>query len=488
MQSRKWVLEPESEYRFELDPGASLSITARLLPVVRGTAEVFGAELAPKRAYVFAQECKAAVFTWEGCQLEMSNLVSVALAQYVSDETNMWPCANLHILFEKMRIRARQAQRGSPLPAGRSEPRPDPPRLLVLGQENSGKTSVCKILSNYAVRTGLARSPLVVNLDPGEGAWTVPGTLSACPISTPILTSTPASPFGSTATSAPTATTSTALVPLVHWFGHTETRRNGKLVDHLIRRLAASVDTRLGHDPKSRLSGVIIDAPGSFSVASATSSPTDVKHPLVKACVDAFHVNHIVVIGNEKLYVEMQRMFPKQSGVSVIKIPKSGGAVELDFAYRERVHSYQMRAYMYGFQFELPQGVTEAMLGADTLHNLTLAPHSSSISFDDLKLFRVGGTDSMAPSSALPIGGSRIVSEIQPTPVDPSLPGSGLLNAVLALLSPSPSGTEQTLTDRDVAGFLVVTAIDITGRKMTILAPTTGSLAGRTALVGSLEW
>lgn len=66
----------------------------------------------------------------------------------------------------------------------------------------------------------------------------------------------------------------------------------------------------------------------------------------------------------------------------------------------------------------------------------------------------------MAPSSALPIGAQRVVSEMQPVLIDPAQPGSGLLNAVIALLT--PASTEQAeratdkLVDRDVAGFLVV--------------------------------
>lgn len=64
------------------------------------------------------------------------------------------------------------------------------------------------------------------------------------------------------------------------------------------------------------------------------------KYSLVKACVDAFNsacvrhmsywhtltgiaVNVILVVGHEKLNVEMQRMFGQD--LTVVKIPKSGG-------------------------------------------------------------------------------------------------------------------------------------------------------------------
>lgn len=66
----------------------------------------------------------------------------------------------------------------------------------------------------------------------------------------------------------------------------------------------------------------------------------------------------------------------------------------------------------------------------------------------------------MAPSSALPIGAARVVSEMQPLPIDPAAPGSGLLNSVLALLAP-PNADEaerydEEILDLHVVGFLVV--------------------------------
>lgn len=66
----------------------------------------------------------------------------------------------------------------------------------------------------------------------------------------------------------------------------------------------------------------------------------------------------------------------------------------------------------------------------------------------------------MAPSSALPIGATRVVSEMQPVAVDPASGGSGLLNKVLALLAPAnPDENErydEEILDLPVAGFLIV--------------------------------
>lgn len=67
----------------------------------------------------------------------------------------MVPYSNLHIAFERMRILASR---------GESEP----PRVMIVGPENSGKTSACKVLVNYAVRTGRTCTPVLVSVDPTE--------------------------------------------------------------------------------------------------------------------------------------------------------------------------------------------------------------------------------------------------------------------------------------------------------------------------------
>ena len=61
----------------------------------------------------------------------------------------------------------------------------------------------------------------------------------------------------------------------------------------------------------------------------------------------------------------------------------------------------------------------------------------------------------MAPASALPIGATRSVSEMQPIMTNPAQPGSGLYNAVLALLAP-PSADESERYDEEILDLHVV--------------------------------
>ena len=66
----------------------------------------------------------------------------------------------------------------------------------------------------------------------------------------------------------------------------------------------------------------------------------------------------------------------------------------------------------------------------------------------------------MAPTSALPVGATRVVSEMQPLLVDANVPGSGLYNAVLAILAPpNPDESErydEEVLDLHVVGYIVM--------------------------------
>ena len=76
--------------------------------------------------------------------------------------------ANLLLAFEQMRVKTLQEQRNSPSLDPSDDIPAQPPRVLVLGPDNAGKTTACKILINYTVRTGQGWTPMLVNVDPGE--------------------------------------------------------------------------------------------------------------------------------------------------------------------------------------------------------------------------------------------------------------------------------------------------------------------------------
>lgn len=93
----------------------------------------------------------------------------------------------------------------------------------------------------------------------------------------------------------------------------------------------------------------------------------------------------------------MQRIYGKQ--LSVVKIPKSGGVVELDALYRARVRKYQMHSYMYGERVTPPPGMpplsatqtnVRYLVGGEQSTDMTLAPSSSVVGFGDMSIWRIG--------------------------------------------------------------------------------------------------
>lgn len=85
--------------------------------------------------------------------------------------------ANVHLALETMRVKALlHAQiRASPETATPEDLKEDAengptdaPRVLILGPENSGKTTMAKMLVNYATRSSQDWYPILVNVDPSE--------------------------------------------------------------------------------------------------------------------------------------------------------------------------------------------------------------------------------------------------------------------------------------------------------------------------------
>lgn len=131
---------------------------------------------------------------------------------------------------------------------------------------------------------------------------------------------------------------------------------------------------------------------------------------------------------------------------------------------------------MYGQVIQPPPGITNGTLGGESLTDFVLSPSSTVINFGDLQIYRIGSgmcqffkvgmlshknlPENMAPSDVLPVGATRVVSEMQPALVDPALPSSRLLNCVLALLAPpNPDENErydEEILDLTVVGFLIV--------------------------------
>ena len=144
------------------------------------------------------------------------------------------------------------------------------PRVLIIGPPNAGKTSLARLLTAYATRSG--RQPAVVNLDPRQGFLSVPGSLSAAVFASPIDVE---DGWGSSPVSGPTALP--VKTPLVYHYGLPTPADGPKLYRPLVTRLALAVTSRMEEDEAVWGAGCIIDTPGSISLGKE-GAYDDIKH------------------------------------------------------------------------------------------------------------------------------------------------------------------------------------------------------------------
>lgn len=232
-------LTANTEYRFEVSFTRQLTVK-----LVTGTAEHFGTELAPATTYTF-QGTKGAIFTWHGCKLELSG---EAESEYVAEETQVMSALNAHFALESLRERALQTREAGP-------------RVLVVGPDNAGKTSLVKTLTAYAVKSG--RQPMVVNLDPREGMLSVPGSFTAAAFSSIVDIE---EGWGSSPISGPSPIP--VKMPLVYHYGLRDADE-GKVFRPLVTRMALAVTSRLEEDQASKSAGFVVDTAGGLSQGRA---------------------------------------------------------------------------------------------------------------------------------------------------------------------------------------------------------------------------
>ena len=312
--------------------------------------------------------------------------------------------------------------------------------MLVAGPCDVGKSTLARLLANYAVRCGWA--PVLVDLDLGQGGITCPGTLAALPLEAPLPPGGAAPLDGA----------------LVYYYGGASPSDNPDLFRHLTARMAAALDARATAAAAaggSRAGGVVINTCGWVDGLGKT---------LLLDAAAALRADVVLVLGAERLHAELAAELGGPGGASVVALRKSGGVVARPSDARRVARSLRTREYFYG-----------------PAAGPALCPHATSARFDDLSVFRVGGGP-RAPASALPLGAEPAAHPLRCAPVQPSLE---LLHAVLAV---SHAASPGELLTANVAGFVYITDVDMAARRVTYLAPCAGPLPGRLLLVGSIKW
>ncbi|CCJ28863.1 unnamed protein product [Pneumocystis jirovecii] len=427
-----WTIPACHEFRFEVEFDSRVEIEVK-----SGTAEIFGTELAIGPIYTFSG-VKLALFSWRGCIIDVKGALSV---HYLAEETPMLAYMNMHFAIEKLRIDA-------------TENDEDGPRVLLVGPEDSGKTTLLRILSGYALKQ--KRTPILVNLDTREDIGSIPGSVSVTSISGILDVE---NMFGSTLTTGPSQYPS--LVTLSYYYGYDLPTQNFKFYKSLISRLSILCASKMSETKEkgvARYSGCIIDTSGIID----QSKGYDIIHNIISD----FSVNVLIVLGSERLYSDMTRKYDNKNGVHVVKLQKSGGCVTREAPFIQKVQHSAIRKYFYG-----------------DFRN-ALSPHSIICDFDSLIVYKIE-EETFTHSSALPIGHDTPLQRPKMIKIDAF---SILQNSVLAVSHANANDPVDVILESPVAGYIYVSDVDDNKKTLTILSPLPGKLPSQILIMGSFKW
>lgn len=321
-----------TEWRFEVPFKTVMSLT-----VTEGVAEIFGTEL-PNMVSLRFTGCKYAIYAplGSGCKLQYQTTLNrdnfntsnenETVHEYIASDSLVPQLANLNFALEVSRLQAAaDAQR---LKTG--------PKVLLLGNSLSGKTAAAKTLVSYASK--MDRISLLVNLDPKEGVFSLPGLLTATGIRD-FLDVESVNGWGWSPTTG--ATPHLPKQPLVKSFGFVNINDNVELYKYQVSQLGKASLARAAEDDSARSGGMVIDTP--------TLTMKDL--PVIETIVSSFDVDLIVVTGNDKLVVDLNRHFESkvaENTLSIVKIGRSNAVTEVDDAFVRKCQEDTIKEYFNG--------------------------------------------------------------------------------------------------------------------------------------------
>ncbi|XP_030745886.1 protein CLP1 homolog [Sitophilus oryzae] len=411
---QEYKLEPDNELRFEVEAKAEKVY----LTLKNGLAEIFGTEIVKGKTYEFTAGAKVAVYTWQGCTIEVKGKTDVI---YTAKETPMVLYSNCHAALEIMRSESEKENKRGPI-------------TMIMGPTDVGKSTLCKILLNYAIRMG--RRPIYVDIDVGQSTISIPGTLGALVVERP---SSIDEGFSQEA-------------PLVFNFGHKSPEHNSKLYKMIIDQLAVIVKERLEVNKKTRHSGVIINTCGWVKGEG---------YKQLLHTGKSFEVDVILVLDQERLYNELVRDMPNY--VKIVFLQKSGGVVERSQHARSEIRDQRIREYFYG--------TTKKQL----------YPHSFDVKWSEIKLFKIGAPP--LPDSCLPHG---MKPEDHLTKLVALTPNPGILHHILAVSFAEKEDDNVILSH--VAGFVCVSSIDTERQTLTLLSPQPKPLPNNILVLSEIQF
>ncbi|KCV70679.1 hypothetical protein H696_03034 [Fonticula alba] len=509
-----FTLGPRQEVRFEVAPRTLLAI--RLL---EGTAEISGVELLTGgsvpplgsasisgvwdgNSYVFPAGVSSAVFSWTGARVlletvsvgsaEPNALLESAMSSFqagggagaTSDAAPATPAStaaaarpakprldaylsdDVHFALSAMNLFVALAQEHA---RTRSTGSTDPPRVVILGPADSGKTALALTLCNYGSRRSLSgadlgpdsaatgqpqssanvavtSTPLLVDLDLELNTLTVPGAIAAMPVERPFI---PSCLAPSSA-----ALGQMAGASLSYYFGHTTPSAHPptyrRLVDNLAGRVRARTQAGMANMVVINTMGAVQPAAAAGTGPSAVAAAAEAYYAEQLNIVRSFDATVVVVVGDERLYNRLQRDLVSSAGSSasvpsIVRLPRSAGAIARSPAARRILQNAVIARYFLGDERSSSLGAGSgtgagAGRGGNTVE-LDSLPRSygmrhAYVPFDNIRVFKIGLSHT-APSSALPL---HMLAAATGAGGAPSSPGGAPASQATAAAPGTPGG------------------------------------------------
>ena len=291
---------------------------------------------------------------------------------------------------------------------------------------------------------------------------------------------------------------------MVLFNGSADLKSNPDLYKAQLDKLGQCIDARMNNLPSNvstdnAQGSVDVDAKSSGIIVNGCGWIEDVGYKLMLHTVEALRINVVLVMGHDRLY-SMLNGYYKKLGQSkdasgkgdivdadmlmdveeeeiavpkVIKLPRSGGVVSRDTAFRSVAKSLCMKRYFYGESLRPTSGSAAMMLGPGGGLDLeSICPPSSSlvhqygptlleIPFADLTLYKLSSVSLSA--SMLPVSAKQATDPVQLTKVVQIEPN--MKHGILAVCHPNAvekfqeSGEAKDLYLAAVSGMVAVETV-----------------------------
>ncbi|KAI6176244.1 hypothetical protein M3Y97_00777500 [Aphelenchoides bicaudatus] len=408
----KMAQEGVKEHRLEQDQELRFEVGKKevVLEIVDGEGEIFGLPLKRYKKYTLQPGFRGAIFTYSTATIEIVGGLEIEYIASKADQP-MLIYANIHGGLMEMRNKAKESKDQTG------------PIVMITGPKNVGKTSLAKILCNYAIRE--VSQLVYVDLDVNMNS-VFPGCISMVGVEQfvePVYGFDTSNPF-------------------VYSFGHFNALDNQKLYDLMMQNMSAVFKRKLQTD-RFRTGGAIID--------TCSWNKGDYYSSILKAA-ELFEVNVVIVLDHERMFADLTKDLPNT--VKIIHAPKSGGAEALTNLQESDCRRDVIQKYFYGTRL------------------MQLFPRFYEFSYDcpveklELRIARIGVE--ALPASCLPYG---MAADENQTMVEYVEYSSALNNRIIALIEDVKT-IGPSIINHNVIGFVLIKEVNTESKFVSVLLST----------------